>query len=45
MLHVNAYNLYNIRLMDEIGPFHHEPMQAIIFIKDLASGQPDELIN
>lgn len=27
MLHVNAYNLYNIRLMDEIGPFHHEPKQ------------------
>lgn len=36
MLHVNAYNLYNIRLMDEIGPFHHEPKQKFsIRIKHL----------
>lgn len=36
ILHVNAYNLYNIRLMDEIGPFHHEPKQKFsIRIKHL----------
>lgn len=33
MLHVNAYNLYNIRLMDEIGPFHHEPKQKFSILR------------